>query len=84
MQISFPTTTTTTTSQLCYHISLIADLWRFCRASDAHKLARLQERSLRAVYKDKYASYLQLLERAKLPTLANRRLQDICIMYKSE
>jgi len=42
-----------------------------------------QERGLRAVYKDKHASYTQLLERAKLPTLANSRLQDICIlMYK--
>ncbi len=54
-----------------------------CRASDARKLERLQERGLRAVYKNKHASYTDLLERAKLPTLANRRLQDICIlMYK--
>ena len=58
-------------------------VWNFCRASDARKLERLQERGLRAVYKNKHASYTQLLERAKLPTLANRRLQDICIlMYK--
>ena len=55
-------------------------VWHFCRASDARKLERLQERALRAVYKDKHASYFQLLERAKLPTLANRRLQDICIL----
>ena len=58
-------------------------VWNFCRASDARKLERLQERGLRAVYKNKHASYTQLLERAKLPTLANRRLQDICILiYK--
>ena len=58
-------------------------VWNFCRASDARKLERLQERGLRAVYKNKHSSYTQLLERAKLPTLANRRLQDICIlMYK--
>ena len=57
--------------------------WHFCRASDARKLERLQERGLRAVYRDKHANYSQLLERAKLSTLANRRLQDICIlMYK--
>ena len=57
--------------------------WHFCRATDARKLERLQERGLRAVYKDKHASYSQLLERAKLPTLANRRLQEICILvYK--
>ena len=36
-----------------------------------------------AVYKDKHASYIKLMERAKLSTLANRRLQDIRIlMYK--
>ena len=55
-------------------------MWHFCRASDAGKPERLQERGLRAVYKDKHTSYFQLLERANLPTLANRRLQDICIL----
>ena len=35
------------------------------------------------VYNENQATYLQLLERAKLPNLINRRLQDICIlMYK--
>ena len=58
-------------------------LWLFCRSSDARKLERLQERGLRAVYRDKHTSYSQLLKRAELPTLMNRRLQDICIlMYK--
>ena len=40
-------------------------VWNFCRVSDARKLERLQERGLRAVYKNKHASYTQLLERAK-------------------
>ena len=58
-------------------------VWHFCKASDSHKLERLQERGLRAVYRNKHATCSQLLERAKLPTLLNRRLQDICIlMYK--
>ena len=58
-------------------------VWHFCRCSDGRKLERLQERGLRAVYRDKYASYQQLLERAELPTLLNRHLQDICtLMYK--
>jgi len=58
-------------------------VWYFCRCSDGRKLERLQERGLRAVYRDKRASYQQLLERAELPTLLNRCLQDICIlMYK--
>ena len=58
-------------------------VWHFCRTSDSRKLERLQERGLRAVYRNKHATYSQLLERAKLTTLLNRRLQDICIlMYK--
>ena len=58
-------------------------MWHFYRASDSRKLERLQERGLRVVYNEKQASYLQLLERAKLPNLMNRRLQDIFIlMYK--
>ena len=55
----------------------------FCRASDTRRLERIQERGLRAVYKDTKSSYHQLLNRANLPTLLNRRLQDICVlMYK--
>ncbi|XP_031556503.1 uncharacterized protein LOC116293242 [Actinia tenebrosa] len=52
-------------------------------ASDTRRLERIQERGLRAVYRDTKSSYNQLLNRANLPTLLNRRLQDICIlMYK--
>ena len=58
-------------------------VWHFCRSSDARKLERLQERGLRAIYRDKLSSYSQLLKRAELPTLMNRCLQDICIlMYR--
>ena len=47
------------------------------------KLERLQERELRAVFKDNNSTYEQLLEKADLPTLLNSRLQDLCIlMYK--
>ena len=58
-------------------------VWHFCSASDTRRLERIQERGLRAVYKDTKSSYHQLLNRANLPTLLNRRLQDICVlMYK--
>ena len=58
-------------------------VWHFCKSSDARKLERVRERELRAVYRDKHASYSQLLKRAELPTLMNRRLQDIYILvYK--
>ena len=58
-------------------------VWHFCRASDTHRLERVQERGLRAVFKDKQCREQQLLVKAKLPSLYSRRLQDICIlMYK--
>jgi hypothetical protein len=54
--------------------------WHFCKASDTRKLERIQERGLRAVFKDKQSAYEDLLRRANLPTLLNRRLQDIAIL----
>ena len=65
------------------HLTYCHLVWHFCRASDTRRLERVQERGLRAVFKDKQSSYQQLLVKAKLPSLYNRRLQDICIlMYK--
>ena len=58
-------------------------VWHFCKASDSRKVERIQERALRAVYKTKSDTYETLLNRARQPTLHNRRLQDITIyMYK--
>ena len=58
-------------------------VWHFCKASDARKLERVQERPLRAVYNDRNATYEELLEKGRLSSLENRRLQDIIIlMYK--
>lgn len=58
-------------------------VWHFCKASDARKLERVQERALRAVYNDRNAMYEELLEKERLCSLENRQLQDILIlMYK--
>ena len=58
-------------------------VWHFCKASDARKLERVQERALRAVYNDRNATYEELLKKGRLSSLENRRLQDILIlMYK--
>ena len=48
--------------------------------SDTRRLERVQERGLNAVFKDKQSTYQQLLVKAKLPSLYNRRLQDIFIL----
>ena len=62
------------------HLPYCHLVWHFCRASDTRRLERKQERGLRAVFKDKQSSYQQLLVKAKLQSLYNRRLQDICIV----
>lgn len=49
-------------------------VWHFCKASDTRKLERLQERGLRAVFKDNNSSYEQLLEKSDLPTLLKQTL----------
>ena len=57
--------------------------WHFCKASDTRKVERIQERGLRIVYNSHSETYMNLLDRGKLPSLLNRRLQDIVIlMYK--
>ena len=62
------------------HLTYCHLVWHFWGVSDTRRLERVQERGLRAVFKDKQSSYQQLLVKAKLPTLYNRRLQDICIL----
>ena len=65
------------------HLTYCSTVWNFCKASDSRKLERVQERALRDIYCDSDSTYPELLQRAKLPTLYNRRLRDIAIlMYK--
>ena len=66
-------------------LTYCSTVWHFCRASDRRKLERLQERALRTVFKSRSDSYENLLIQANLPTLYNRRLQDIAIlMFKAK
>ena len=70
-------------SAILPHLTYCHLVWHFCRASDTRTLERLQERGLRTIFRDTPSNYQQHLEKENLPTLCNRRLQDICIlMYK--
>ena len=61
-----------------YHLT-----WHFCKSSDKRKLERIQERALRVIYKSHSDTYKEILRRADIPSLYNRRLQDIAaLMYK--
>ena len=65
------------------HLTYCHLVWHFGNASDRRKLELIQDRALRAVYKTRSASYQEPLDGAKLPTLYNRRLQDIAtLMFK--
>ena len=70
-------------SAILPHLTYCHLVWNFCKSSDSRKIERVQERALRAIYKAKTETYEELLARARLPTLYNRRLQDIAtLMYK--
>ena len=68
------------TSQFKY-CSLI---WHFCGEVNTAKMERLQYRALKFVFKDKTATYSELLERAKIPTLQLSRKRAIILeVYKA-
>ena len=70
-------------SSILAHFTYCYTVLHFCKASDKRQLERVQERALRAIFNSKSDSYEELLLKAKLPSLYNRRLQDIIIlMYK--
>eukprot|EP00794_Sanderia_malayensis_P004329 gene4329-4902_t len=65
------------------YVTYCITVWHFAKSSDLRKVERMQEKAMKIIYYDKSSSYEQLLKRAKLPTLQNRRIQDIAIlMYK--
>ena len=67
------------------HLTYCSTIWHFCRASDKRKVEWLQERALRVVFHNESVSYDELLRLAKLPSLVNRRLQEIAIlMFKAK
>ena len=70
-------------SSILPHLTYCHLIWHFCKASDARKVERVQERALKIVYNTHSVEYSNLLNRANLPNLQNRRLQDLAtLMYK--
>ena len=67
-------------SAILPHLTYCSTIWNFCKSSDRRKLERVQERALRVIFKDSSSSYDNLLDKARLPSLENRRLQDIAIL----
>ena len=67
------------------HLTYCSTVWNYCRATDKRKVEGLQERSPRVVFNNESVSYDELLWLAELPSLVNRRLQEITIlMFKTK
>jgi hypothetical protein len=49
--------------------------WHFCTDKNSKKLEKVQERALRFVYDDYTSSYINLLEKALVPSLQIRRIR---------
>ena len=67
-------------SAILPHLTYCHLVWHFCRASGKRKLERIQERALRAVFNTNSLTYQELLDKAQLSSLNNRRLQNIAIL----
>ena len=50
-------------SAILPHLTYCRLVWHFCKASDTRGLERLQERGLRAVFRDTHLNYQQLLDK---------------------
>ena len=54
-------------------------IWHHCRKTNTAKIEKVNERALRYIFNDKSASYQDLLERIRLPSLETRRIQDMLL-----
>lgn len=66
-------------SAILPHLTYCDTVWHFCKTADS-KLERIQERTLRAIFISKADTYSNLLNRASLSTLHERRLQSIATL----
>ena len=51
-----------------------------CDKTVAGKLEKLNERAMRCIFNDNISTFDELLVKANMPSLQNRRIQDMCIL----
>ena len=78
--ISFKTKLKPYLTAILPHLTYCQTVCHFCKQSERRKLERQQERALRAIYNCGADTYEDLLSRANLPSLYNKRLQEIVIL----
>ena len=58
-------------------------VWMHCGKTAVVKL-ELNERAIRSIFNDNISTYEAMLAQANIPTLQNRRIQDMCVLiYKA-
>jgi len=62
------------------HFTYRSTVWMHCGKTAAAKLEKLNERAMRSIFNDNTSTYNALLETANMPTLHNRRVQDMGIL----
>ena len=65
------------------HLTYCQTVWHFCKQSERRKLERLQERTLRIIYKCRTDTY-EDLRRAKLPSLQQKASRDCDFNVQSQ
>ena len=53
--------------------------WHFCTDKNTNKFEKVQERALRFVYNDFDSTYLELVDKVKVPTLQVRRIRTMAL-----
>jgi hypothetical protein len=53
--------------------------WHFCTDKNTNKIEKVQERALRFVENDYNSTYLELVDKAKVPTLQVRRIRTMAL-----
>ena len=66
------------------HFTYCSTVWMHCSKTAAGKREKLNERAMRCIFNDNISTYDELLVKANMPSLQNRRIQrDMCILkYK--
>ena len=66
------------------HFTCYSTVWMHCGKTAAGKLEKLNELAMRCIFNDKISTYDELIVKANMPSLQNRRIQDMCILiYKA-
>jgi hypothetical protein len=53
--------------------------WHFCTDKNTKKIEKMQERALRFVCNDYNSTYLELVDKTKVPTLQVRRIRTMAL-----